>query len=181
MFPTEQTKVRKATTGPRSTFSIVCTGPGASVRKSALKNPIGRRATKPAMTKPPRISFQSISQSPRKLWATSDQAPTEVKRSRQERASEPTMWCWWPVSAAIACSRASSSTRRVISQRMPAHMETMRKIPPTNSARVNCQPRKIQRTIPISKTRFVEANWNAIAAAKLAPFWKRDLEIATAA
>ena len=35
---------------------------------------------------------------------------------------------------------------------------------------VNSQPRKIQSTIPISKTVFVEANWNAIAAAKLAPF-----------
>jgi hypothetical protein len=50
-----------------------------------------------------------------------------------------------------------------------------------DSAAVNCQPRKIQRTIPISKTRFVEANWKAIAAARLAPFWNIDLAIATAA
>jgi hypothetical protein len=40
---------------------------GASVSKRALKNPSGRRATKPAMMKPPTISFQSISESPRKL------------------------------------------------------------------------------------------------------------------
>jgi hypothetical protein len=49
-------------------------------------------------------------------------------------------------------------------------MNAIRKRPPRNSANVNSQPRKIQSTIPISKTRFVEANWNAIAAPKLAPF-----------
>jgi hypothetical protein len=79
-FPTEQTKVRTATMGPSRTFSSVCTAPGAFVRKRALKKPIGRRATKPAMTKPAVISFQSISQSPRKLCATSDQAEDEVSR-----------------------------------------------------------------------------------------------------
>jgi hypothetical protein len=47
---------------------------------------------------------------------------------------------------------------REMSQRMPTHMNVMRNRPPTNSASVNCQPRKIQSTIPISKTRFVEAN-----------------------
>ena len=36
-------------------------------------------------------------------------------------------------------------------------------------------------TIPSSKTRFVEANWNAIAVCRLAPFWKSDFAIATAA
>ena len=36
-------------------------------------------------------------------------------------------------------------------------------------------------TIPISNTRFVEANWNAIAVARLAPFWNIDFAIATAA
>jgi hypothetical protein len=54
-------------------------------------------------------------------------------------------------------------------------------MPPTNSASVNCQPRKIQITIPISKTRFVDANWKTIADARLAPFWKSDFAIATAA
>jgi hypothetical protein len=46
---------------------------------------------------------------------------------------------------------------------------------------VNSQPRKTHITIPSSKTRFVDANWNAIADAKLAPFWNVDFAIATAA
>ncbi len=54
-------------------------------------------------------------------------------------------------------------------------------MPPTNSASVNCQPRKIQITSPSSKTRFVDANWNAIAATRLEPFWKSDFAIAIAA
>jgi hypothetical protein len=64
---------------------------------------------------------------------------------------------------------------------MPAHMRTIREMPPTNSASVNCQPRKIHMTMPISKTRFVDANWKAIAVARLAPFWNIDFAIATAA
>ena len=60
-------------------------------------------------------------------------------------------------------------------------MTTIRIRPPRNSASVNSQPRKIHITIPISNTRFVEANWNAIALARLAPFWNIDFAIATAA
>ena len=63
----------------------------------------------------------------------------------------------------------------------PAHMNAIRNRPPTSSASVNSQPRKIQITIPSSKTRFVEANWNAIADTRLAPFWSIDFAIATAA
>src|SRR6266496_2127343 len=87
-FPTEQTNERTATSGPTTTFSASRRGAGASVMKSPLKKLIGSRAMNPAITKPPVISFQSISQSPRKLWATSDQAPTEVSRARQETPSE---------------------------------------------------------------------------------------------
>ena len=47
---------------------------------------------KPARKKPIVISFQSICQSARKLWATSDQAETEVSRSRQPIRS-PAAWC----------------------------------------------------------------------------------------
>ena len=64
---------------------------------------------------------------------------------------------------------------------MPIHISTIRITPPTNSASVNCQPRKIHITIPISKTRFVEANWKTIAETRLAPFWNTDFAIATAA
>ena len=42
--------------------------------------------------------------------------------------------------------------------------------PPTNSASVNCQPSRIQITMPSSITRFVEANWKASALAAEAPF-----------
>jgi hypothetical protein len=46
---------------------------------------------------------------------------------------------------------------------------------------VNSQPRKIHITIPISNTRFVDANWKTIALARLAPFWNIDFAIAIAA
>src|SRR6266516_5434148 len=92
-FPTEQTKERAATTGPTSTFSASCAAPDECVRKRPLKKLIGSSAMNPAITKPPVISFQSISQSPRQFWATSDQAPTEVSRARQETPSEADVWC----------------------------------------------------------------------------------------
>ena len=79
-FPTEQTNESTATIGPRTTFSSSRRGAGASVMKSALKTFIGSRETKPAIAKPAKISFQSIPQSLRKLWATSDHACTEVSR-----------------------------------------------------------------------------------------------------
>ena len=63
----------------------------------------------------------------------------------------------------------------------PSHMSAISTSPPTSSASVNCQPRKIHITIPSSNTRFVEANWNAIADAKLAPFANIDFAIAIAA
>ena len=140
-----------------------------------MKKSIGSSATKPAIRKPARISFQSIFQSWRKLCATSVQAASE------KSFEPPEEWCAWPVSAASACSRACSSACRETSTRIAIHISTIRISPPTNSASVNCQPMKTQITIPISKTRFVEANWKAIAAARLAPFWKSDFAIATAA
>src|SRR6476659_9397998 len=88
-LPIEQTKESTATSGPTSTFSGIRIQAGASVTKSALKKPIGSSATKPAIRNPAAISFQSISQSPRKLSATSDHASTEVSRSRQVIASPP--------------------------------------------------------------------------------------------
>ncbi len=54
-------------------------------------------------------------------------------------------------------------------------------MPPTYSARVNCQPSSTQSTSPSSQTRLVEANWKASAEAAEAPFWKRLLAIAIAA
>ena len=80
-LPIEHTNERTATSGPTITFSGIRIQAGASVRNSALKKPIGRSATKPAIRNPAPISFQSISQSPRKLCATSDHASTDVRRS----------------------------------------------------------------------------------------------------
>src|SRR3989442_1282644 len=77
-FPTEQTNDKAATTGPSATFSSSRGAAGALVMKRPLKNDIGKRAMKPAIRKPPVISFQSIAQSPRKLCATSDHASSDV-------------------------------------------------------------------------------------------------------
>ncbi len=82
-LPTEQTKLSTAMIGPTITFSIVLIAGGASSMKRKLKKSLPSSPMKPASRKPMLISFQSIFQSPRKLWATSDQARTEVSRSRQ--------------------------------------------------------------------------------------------------
>src|SRR5689334_11409532 len=142
MFPTEQTNESTATSGPTSTFSSTCTQPPVPVRKSELKKSIGSSAMNPATTKPSVISFQSICQSPRKLCATSDQPSSERRRE------PPAEWCWWPLSAARACLRACSSSRRETTTVTATHISTISSSPPTNSASVNCQPRKIQSTIP---------------------------------
>jgi hypothetical protein len=55
-------------------------------------------------------------------------------------------------------------------------------IPPTKSARTNCQQSNTHMTRPSSITRFVEANMNpANAASGDAPFLKSEREVATAA
>ena len=79
--------------------------------KRPLKKSSPSRPMKPARRKPIVISFQSICQSPRKLWATSDQASADVRRWRQDICS-PAAWCWWPVSASCAWRRAASSSVR---------------------------------------------------------------------
>ena len=53
--------------------------------------------------------------------------------------------------------------------------------PPTISAARNCQPRKIIIRIPSSITRLVEANMNATAAIKCAPFFTKARAAANAA
>jgi len=53
--------------------------------------------------------------------------------------------------------------------------------PPANSAATNCHPIKTAKMIPSSTTRFVEANWNAIAAMKSAPLRNIERANATAA
>ncbi|HEY2372717.1 MAG TPA: hypothetical protein VGH82_09230 [Gaiellaceae bacterium] len=115
------------------------------------------------------ISFHSISQSPRKLYATSDQASNDTSRFRQGSVLSDE-WCSWPASAACACARASSSSLRETNTRNRSVISTTSTIPPTNSATVKRQPRSTHRTSPSSQTRFVEANWKASAEAADAPF-----------
>ena len=77
----------------------------------ALKKLLGSWPTKPASRKPIAISFQTIVQSLRKLWATSDQALALSEALAHRSGCPPALWCWWPVSACWACTRASSSSR----------------------------------------------------------------------
>ena len=53
--------------------------------------------------------------------------------------------------------------------------------PPTNSARVNCQPSSKAMMIPSSMTRLVEAISKAMAEVKSAPLRKSERARATAA
>ena len=86
-----------------------------------------------------------------------------------------------PDSPFAACVRAvPMSSWRSQSRKATATMITIR-IPPTNSASVNCQPNRIQMMIPSSITRFVEAIAKAMAAVKLAPSRKSERASATAA
>src|ERR1700735_4879015 len=121
-----------------------------------------------------------MAQSLRKLWATSDHASTDVSRCPMDMCS-PAEWCWWPESAWMAWVRACSSRRLETNRRNSSVMTTIRIRPPTNSARVDCQPSRTQMTMPSSTTRLVEANWKARADAAEEPFWKRLLAIAIAA
>ncbi len=54
MFPTEQTKLSTAISGPMSAPQTVCTSGGAPVRNRLLKTLVPSCATKPASTKPRR-------------------------------------------------------------------------------------------------------------------------------
>ena len=166
--------------GPAITFSIVRRSGGASSMKRKLKKSSPSSPMKPASRKPIEISFQSIFQSPRKLWATSDQATAEVSRSRQG-ISSPDARAGGPACACCACSRARSSSLGETNARSRIAISAIRTIPPTNSASVNCQPIRIQMTRPSSQTRLVEANWKASEVTAEAPFWKSDLAIAIAA
>src|SRR4051812_7529355 len=178
-LPTEQTKLATAISGPTTTFSIARSAGGPSWMNRPLKKSSPSWATKPASRKPAVISFHSIVQSPRKLWATSDQAAAEVSRSRNGPAA-PEDSCWWPASAWIACSRARRSSAGETSSRRLTAIRAIITSPPRYSARVNCQPISTHSTSPSSHTRFVEANWKASAVTAEAPLANRLLPMAIA-
>src|SRR5439155_16913084 len=84
-----------------------------------------------------------------------------------------------PSTPRSAFSRASSTSRRLSSSRKTSAKSTIISGPPTNSPSTNCQPSSSAMMIPSSITRFVEANWNAIAAVKSAPLRKSERASAT--
>src|SRR6266404_5840681 len=70
MLPTEQTNDATATIGPTAAFSIKRSQSGPLLRKSAFHQSAGTSAArKPAIKKPPMISFQSIRESIQKALA----------------------------------------------------------------------------------------------------------------
>src|SRR6266581_1889577 len=78
-----------------------------------------------------------------------------------------------------ASARASSTSRRVRKRRNRSARKRIISGPPTNSPSTNCQPSSRAMMIPSSITRFVDANWNAIAAVKSAPLRKSERARAT--
>src|SRR5271166_545778 len=94
------------------------------------------------------------------------------------------MAAWPSIEPAIprsACARASPRRPSRRNSRNSTASRTIITGPPTNSARVNCQPISNARITPSSITRFVEPISNAIAAVKLAPLRNSDRAKATAA
>src|ERR1700730_10563203 len=71
ILPTEQTNEATATSGPTAAFSIKRNHDGPLFKNSASHQlPGTSAATKPAIKKPPKISFQSISQSAQNAFAS---------------------------------------------------------------------------------------------------------------
>lgn len=86
-----------------------------------------------------------------------------------------------PTTPRSTCFRASATRAGVIASRSSHTSSTIMIEPPMNSARTNWRPSSTQRMTPGSSTRFVEADWNVIAAMKSAPLRKSDRASATAA
>src|SRR6266511_133257 len=86
-----------------------------------------------------------------------------------------------PTTPRSASARASSINWDLRKARKRIASSTIISGPPTNSPRVNCQPRISAMRMPSSTTRLVEANWKVIAAVKFAPLRKSERARATAA
>src|ERR1017187_4772783 len=74
-----------------------------------------------------------------------------------------------PASPSAACARAASMTRGRSVARSRTTSSAIMMGPPTNSAAINCQPSTTASNTLSSTTRFVDANWKAMAAIKSAP------------
>jgi hypothetical protein len=107
-----------------------------------------------------------------------------IRAHSEPSATDMSMLAWpsiWPRRPRSACRRASSTSQGRRKARKASASRTTMMGPPTNSARVNCQPISSARMMPSSTTRLVEAISKAIAAVKSAPLRKIDLARATAA
>src|SRR6202171_5341661 len=101
--------------------------------------------------------------------------------SVMEWSISPWASCVEPKTPRSACCLAPSIIRwRSVTLKRTQRMTAMSR-PPANSAATNCQPSRMRRTRPSSKTRFVDANSKMIALPKLAPRRNRALPTATAA
>src|SRR6266496_2262011 len=186
-LPIEQTKLTIATAGPtrgpQNFASVWCCS-----RKKPRQNELGTQAASaPAIRRPPRTSRATAAQSITKYSAVAVKPSGERSRCQSERPSASTDMSISacpsiePSRPFCASARASSTSRRVRKTRKRIARKTIINGPPTNSPSTNCQPRSSAMMIPSSITRFVEANWNAIAAVKSAPFRNSDRARATEA
>src|SRR5664280_712492 len=172
-LPIEQTKVTTATAGPMigpQTFA----SSGWPVRNSRCQKLSGIQAPAAPAINRPRTRSRRIAAHPiTKLWLTAVN-PAGLASRRPKLPSVPTLMSMPacpsidPASPLAAWSRAAASSRRDRNNRNSSASSRIITGPPTNSARVNCQPISRARIDPSSITRLVEANWKAIAAVKSA-------------
>jgi hypothetical protein len=130
-------------------------------------------AAAPAMSKPMMMSRITAAHSITKVCATAVN-PVGLASRRQKlppSVTDMSIAAWpsiEPGTALSACSRAASTSFVVRKRRNSSAMNRIINGPPTNSARVNCQPSRSAKIKPSSMTRFVDAISNAIAAVKSA-------------
>ena len=185
-FPTEQTKLSIEITGPMSGLQNSLSV-GWSVRKNACHQLFGTQAASaPAMRNPsPRSTYRAF-RSMKKECEMAVNARGEKSRDRNgpsvmDMSISPCA-SWVEPKTPRSAWRLASSTIRLRSVTLNRiHRSTAMSRPPANSAATNCQPKRMRRTRPSSKTRLVEANSKMIALTKLAPLRKSALATATAA
>ena len=132
------------------------------------------------------MSPHSMTTSETKTWLTAVKASAEKSRFMKGRSSSTAMSisacpsirpCTSLFARAMAaCTRVGLRTRRRI-----AASRAIITTPPANWARVKRHPMSDHRISPSSSTRFVEANWNTMAAVKSPPRFTMERPIAVAA
>src|SRR5712692_2554117 len=184
-LPTEHTKLTTETSGPTSGPSILASV-GLVEKKNAFQNELGTHAANaPAMSSPRAISTHTEAQSITKKLLTAVN-PLRLK-SREKKDPPETLIsmaaCPYirPITTFSDWVLALSTSLGVRVNRKSTPMKITIRMPPRNSAAVNCHPSRTIKIIPSSITRLVEASSNAIAETKLAPFWKMERARATAA